>query len=96
MAGYPDKGAGLSRQDIARLVRTELATQLESLQSLAGERGPATTTAVRRGDVTRIGPIALTSARVTAAPTKDDHNKVVADIQAIAAAIERLAAAFQG
>lgn len=94
--GYPDRSGGVNRQEIARLVRAELATQLESLQSLAGERGPDTTTAVRRGDVNRIGPITLTSARVTAAPTKDDHNKVVEDIKTLAAAIERLCAAFQG
>lgn len=96
MAGYPDKRPAPSRQDIQRIVREELAPQLENLQALVGERGPDAKKAVRRGDVARIGPIALTSARVTAAPTMADHNKVVDDIKALAAAIERLGAAFSG
>lgn len=88
----------LSRADIRRAIREELAPQLETLQALAGERGPGSGAlrAVRRGDVQRVGAIALTSAHVTSAPTAADFNKVVDDIKALAALIERMAAAFQG
>lgn len=86
----------MNRQDIKRAVREELGPQLESLQAMIGERGTPAMKAVRRGDVARIGPIKLTSDRVTAAPTMADHNKLVDDVKTLAAAIERLAAAFSG
>lgn len=85
-----------TKQEMQRMVRDALGSQMESLQVLLGERGTPAMRAVRRGDVQRLGAITLTSARVTAAPTMADHNKVVDDIKALAAAIERLAAAFQG
>ena len=85
-----------TKQDIQRAVRDALASNLQTLQTMAGERGPEKLKAVRRGDVPRIGAIALTSAHVSSAPTMADHNKVVDDIKALAALIERLGAAFSG
>jgi hypothetical protein len=85
-----------TKMEIQRAVREALASNLETLQALAGERGTPAMKAVRKGDVPRIGAITLTSARVTAAPTMDDHNKVVEDIKTLAALIEKLGAAFSG
>lgn len=80
------------RQDGADLRR-----EIERLQVLVGERGTPQATAVRRGDVARIGVIALTAAHAAGAtPTAAEFNALVDDVKTLAAIIERIGAAFSG
>lgn len=52
--------------------------------------------AVTRGDVGKLGLIALKSTHVSSAPTAADHNALVDDVRAIAALLTQMGATFTG
>lgn len=105
--GYPNQAGTRSRQegqgDLRRLVREELAlllkNPLEKLQAMTGERGPddGSLKAVRRGDLARIGAVALGSAHAAGAtPSAAEFNALVDDVKTLAGLIERIGQAFSG
>jgi hypothetical protein len=95
------------KEDIAAMVRAEVAKQIatmhkdmrnsmERLQTLAGERGPrdGAQRAVMRGELADIGDVTMTASTLAADPTMDDYNKLLTDVQAVVALLERLRDTF--
>lgn len=70
----------------------------ERVDALAGTRNDTAPDkqAVTRGDMASLGAVRLTSAKVTASPTAADHNALVDDVRAIAAALNAMGAKFTG
>jgi hypothetical protein len=64
-----------------------------SSDTLTGERGAASKIAVRRGDL-RVR--AMQSTQITAAPTKDDFNRLQADVAALYGLLDALRLAGTG
>lgn len=66
------------------------------VMTLTGEAGTPAQAAITGEDAAALGTIALKSARVSAAPTMDQHNALVADVRALAAVLNRMGARFTG
>lgn len=87
-------------QEMRQVVREELAAllnpHLERLQALTGERGArdGSMRAVTRGDLSGAGRVNLTAVELGAGPTAADYNKVVADLQTLAALLARMGASI--
>ena len=64
----------------------------EQVQLMTGERGGAdkSKTAVRRGELRALASLKMQSGQVSAAPTKDDFNRLQADVAAIMAAFVQI------
>jgi len=69
-------------------------SQEERLGAILGDRGlrDPNLRAVKREDAADAGVIPLQSTLVTAAPTMEQHNALVADMRALAAVLNRLGA----
>lgn len=71
--------------------------QNERAQALTGSSGNLPgKKAVTRDDVASLGSVKLRSAHISAAPTAADHNALVDDVRAIAAALNAMGARFTG
>jgi hypothetical protein len=70
----------------------------ERVDALAGARNDASPDkqAVTRGDMAAQGAVRLLSTKVTTAPTVAEHNALVDDVRALAAALNAMGAKFTG
>jgi hypothetical protein len=60
----------------------------EQVQLLTGERGDAdrSKTAVRRGELRALASLKMRSTQIAGTPTRDDFNRLQADVEAVYAA----------
>lgn len=87
-------GYGLPKQDKAS-ARMRVLT--ERAETLAGNRPQAPERkAITAQDVGAQGALKLLSAKVTAAPTMEQHNALVEDVHALAALLNRIGAKITG
>lgn len=73
----------------------KLTERAESLSGLRDGQDSAKR-AVTVEDVQQLGTVKLLSAKATAAPTMDQYNALVADVQAIARLLNAMGAKFTG
>lgn len=88
--GYP------TRTDIKPTPQAR--ARAERADALAGSRSNAAPDkqAVTRADMASLGAVELTSAKVTTTPTAAQHNALVDDVRALAAALNAMGAKFTG
>lgn len=72
--------------------------QSQQLQTLVGERGRNgdDLKAATHDELASLGAITIQSVAITTAPTAADYNKIVADITALAAVLNKAGARFNG
>jgi hypothetical protein len=90
MMGYPD------RKDVKPTPQAR--ARAERVDALAGARTDTAPEkqAVTRGDMAAQGAVRLMSAKVSAPPTAAEHNALVDDVRALAAALNAMGAKFTG
>lgn len=74
------------------------AVQSQQLEALVGERGRGgeDRKAATHDELASLGAITIQSVQISAAPTAADYNKIVADITALAAVLNKAGARFNG
>lgn len=87
--GYPDN---------SKRREPRSAVQAQQLEALIGERGRngEDLKAATHDEFASLGAITIQATQITGAPTASDYNKLVADIAALAAVLNKAGARFNG